>query len=51
MADITPGHRTGHTPPAIMDHPRQRHYVVTRLMAHMGAYSPDEMNGLHWEWH
>ena len=20
-------------------------------MAHMGAYSPDEMNGLHWQWH
>ena len=20
-------------------------------MAHMGAYGPDEMNGLHWQWH
>ena len=51
MADITFGHWTGHTPPATMDRPVQWHYVATRLMAHMGAYSPDEMNGLHWEWH
>ena len=51
MADITSGHRTGHTPPATMDHPGQWGYVATGLMAHMGAYSPDEMNGLHWRWH
>ena len=51
MADITFGHRTGHTPPATIDHPGQWHYVVTRLMAHMWAYNPDEMNGLHWQWH
>ena len=47
MADVTFGHRTGHMPPATMDHPGQWHYVATRLMAHMGAYSPDEMNGLY----
>ena len=51
MADITFGHRTGHTLPASMDHPGQWHYVATRLMAHMGAYNPDEMNRLHWQWH
>ena len=51
MADVTFGHRTGHTPPSTMDHPGQWRYVATRLMAHMGAYSPDEMNGLHWRWH
>ena len=51
MADVKYGHRTGHTPPATMDHPGQWHYVATRLMAHMGAYSPDEMNGLHWQWY
>ena len=51
MADVTFGHRTGHTPPATMDHPDQWRYVATRLMAHMGAYNPDEMNGLHWRWH
>ena len=51
MADVKFGHRTGHTPPATMDHPGQWQYVATRLMAHMGAYSPDEMNGLHWQWH
>ena len=51
MADITFGHRTGHTPPASMNHPGQWHYVATPLMAHMGAYKPDEMNGLHWQWH
>ena len=39
MADITFGHRTGHTPPATMNHPGQWHYLTTRLMAHMGAYS------------
>ena len=44
MADVTFGHRTGYTPPATMDHPGQCHYVATRLTAHMGAYSPDEMN-------
>ena len=47
MADITFGHRTGHTPPATMDHPGGWHYVATGLMPHMEAYSPDEMNGLH----
>ena len=51
MADITFGHWTGHTPPATMDHPGQWHYVATRLMAHMGAYNRDEINGLHWQWH
>ena len=51
MADVTFGHRTGHTPPATINHPGQWHHVATRLMAHMGAYRPDEMNGLHWQWH
>ena len=51
MADITIGHRTGHTPPATMNHPGQWHYVATWLMAHMGANNPDEMNGLHCQWH
>ena len=50
MADVTSGHRTGHTHPATMDRPGQWRYVATRLPAHMGAYSPDEMNGLHWRW-
>ena len=51
MADITFGHGTGHMPPATMEGPGQWHYVATRLMAHMGAYSPDEMKELHWQWH
>ena len=51
IADVTFGQWTGHTPPATMDHPGQWHYVAIRLMAHMGAYSPDEMNGLHWQPH
>ena len=51
MADVTFGHQTGHTSPATMDHPGQWHYVATRLMAHMGAYSPDEINEFHWQWH
>ena len=37
--------------PRYMDRPYQWRYVATRLMAHMGAYSPDGMNGLHWRWH
>ena len=51
MADVTFGHRKGHTPLATMNHPSQWHYVATWLMAHMGAYSPDEMSGLHYQWH
>ena len=49
MADVLFGHRTGHTLPATMSHPGQWHYVATQLMVHMGAYSTDEMNGLHWQ--
>ena len=37
MADVTFGHRTGHTPPATMDRPDQWRYVATRPMAHIGA--------------
>ena len=49
MADVTFSHRAEpHAPPTTMDHPGQWHYVATRLMSHMGTYSPDEMNGLHW---
>ena len=51
MADITFGHWAEHTPPSTMDHPGWWHYVATQLMAHIGAYSPDEMNWLHWQWH
>ena len=52
MADVAFGHRAEpHAPPNTMDHPGQWHYVATRLMPHMGTYSPDEMNGLHWPWH
>ena len=51
MADITLGHQTRHRPPATMNHPGQWHYLATRLMAHMEAYSLDEMTRLHWQWH
>ena len=52
MADVAFGHRAEpHAPPTTMDLPSQWHYVVTRLMAHIGTHSPDEMNGLHWLWH
>ena len=48
MADVTFGHRAEpHATPTTMDHPGQWHYVATQLMAHMGTYSPDIMNGLH----
>ena len=51
MADVTFGHRTEHTPPATMTHRSQWHYVATQHMVHMGAYIPDEMNELQWQWH
>ena len=51
IADITFGHQTGQTPHPPMDHPGEWHSVATWLMAHMGAYRPDKMNGLHWQWH
>ena len=52
MADVDFGHRAArHAPPTTMDHSSQWHYVATWLRAHVGAYSPDEMNGLHWFWH
>ena len=52
MADVAFGHRAApDTPPTTMDHPSQWHYVATRLMAHIGTYSLDEMSGLHWRWH
>ena len=52
MADVAFGHRSEtHALLTTMDHPSQWHYVATGLMAHMGTYSPDEMNGLHWRWH
>ena len=50
MADITFGHGTEPTPPATMDDPSQWHYVAICLMAHMEAYSLDEIDGLHWQW-
>ena len=52
MAEVAFGHGAKpHAPSTTMDRPTQWHYVATRLMAHMGTYSPDEMNGLHWRWH
>ena len=48
MADVAFGHQAEpHAPPTTRDHPSQWHYVATRLVVHMGTYSPDEMNGLH----
>ena len=40
MADVTFSHRTGHTPPATMDHPDQGHYVASWLMARKGGLQP-----------
>ena len=53
MADVAFGHRVEpHALPTTMNHRSQWHHVPPpRLMAHMGTYSPDEMNGLHWRWH
>ena len=52
MADTAFGHRAGpHALSTTMDYPSQWHYVATRLKAHMGTYSSDEMNELQWRWH
>ena len=52
MAAVVFGHKAApHTPLTTMDHPSQWHYVGTRLMAHMGTYSPDKITGLHWRLH
>ena len=40
-----------HSPPPTMEHPCQWRYVATGLMAHMGAYTLDDVNRLHWRWH
>ena len=39
------------TPLPTMERPGQWRYVADRLVAHMGAYTPDDLNRLHWRWH
>ena len=52
MADVAFGHRAeAHASSATIDHPSQWHYMATWLIAHMGTYSLDELNGLDWLWH
>ena len=52
MADVVLNHREGqHSPPPTMEHPRQWLYVATHLTAHIGAYTPDSLDWLHWRWH
>ena len=50
-ADITFGHRAGPHSPGPHGPPWRVALCGHRLMAHMGAYSLDEMNRLHWRWH
>ena len=40
-----------HSPPPTMEHASQWRYVAARLMAHMGAYTPGDLDRLHWRWH
>ena len=52
MADVAFGHQAElHAPRTTMENPGKWQYVATRRMAHMGTYSPDKKNGLHWRWH
>ena len=52
MADIIYDPRRGrHTPAPTIEHPRQWRYAATRLMAHMGVYTPDDLDRLQWRWH
>ena len=52
MADVTFNLREGrHSPPPTMEYPGQRRFVATCLMAHMGVYTPDDINRLNWRWH
>ena len=50
LSDVAFGHLAQpHASPTTR--PTRWHYVASRLMAHMGTYGPDEVNGLHWLWH
>ena len=52
MADVIFKHREGrHSPPTPMEHRSQWQYVATCLMVHMEAYTPGDLNRLHWRWH
>ena len=52
MADVIFNHREGpHSPLSTLEHLSEWQYVATRLMAHMGAYTPDNLDRLHWRWH
>ena len=49
MADIIFDHRGGrHSPSPTIEHPSHWRYVATRLMAHMGAYTPGDLDRLNW---
>ena len=50
MADVIFNLPEGrHSTLPTMEHPDS--YVVTRLMAHMGAYTQVDLKRLHWRWH
>ena len=52
MADVILDHRGGrHSPAPTMEHPSQWRYVANRFMAHMGAYTPGNLDPPHWRWH
>ena len=52
MADVIFNLREGRqSPPPTVEDPGQWLYVATRLMARMRAYTPDDLNLLHWQWH
>ena len=52
MVDVIFNHHEGqHSAIPTLEHPSQWQYVATRLMAHMGAHTPDDLNLLHWRWH
>ena len=52
MADVIFNHRKlQQPPPHTIKHPSQWLYVAIRLMAHMGAYTPDDRNQLLWRWY
>ena len=40
----------GHSPLPTTEQPSQWRYVATRLMAYMGAYTPGNLDRLHWRW-
>ena len=51
LADVIFDQRGARLSPALtMEQPSPWRYMATGLMADMGAYTPHDLNQLHWRW-